>query len=118
MNHPAIDPLVFEALQANAGAEFVGQLVEAFADEAPQLTHQMRVAAAAGDETQFETIAHGLKSNGVTFGALRLTELAARLERRGLVAGDVAGEAIAVALDELAAEVTALVVVLRAAARL
>jgi hypothetical protein len=28
MDSPVIDPLIFEALQANAGADFVRQLVE------------------------------------------------------------------------------------------
>ena len=114
MSHPVIDLFVFEALQANAGADFVLQLVEAFAEEAPQLTQQLRAAAAAGEANKFETIAHSLKSNGVTFGAARLSEQAARLEWQGLAA---APAVIAAAIDELAAEIAALVPALRAAAR-
>ncbi|MCV2367068.1 Hpt domain-containing protein [Roseateles oligotrophus] len=114
MNNPTIAPLVFEALQANAGADFVLQLVEAFAEEAPRLTQQLRAAAETGDATQFETIAHSLKSNGVTFGALRLTEMAARLEWQGLAADSAA---IEVAIAELVGEVAAIVPILRAVAR-
>ncbi|WP_310385737.1 Hpt domain-containing protein [Roseateles sp.] len=113
MSHPLIDTFVFEALQANAGADFVLQLVEAFAEEAPQLTQQLRAVAAAGQASEFETIAHSLKSNGVTFGAARLSELAARLEWTGLAAAP----EMAAAIDELAAEIAALLPALRAAAK-
>jgi HPt (histidine-containing phosphotransfer) domain-containing protein len=114
MNPSKIDPLVFEALQANAGADFVLQLLEAFAEEAPRLAQQLRVAAAAGDGAQFETLAHSLKSNGVTFGAARLAALAGRLELQGLGAD---GPAIAALLDDLTAEIAAVSLALRAAAR-
>lgn len=114
MNQPLIEPLVFEALQANAGADFVLQLLEAFAEEAPQLAQQLREAAAGGDSAQFETIAHSLKSNGVTFGAARLAELAGRLECHGLAGGPAA---ISAAIDELSAEIAAALLALQAAAR-
>jgi HPt (histidine-containing phosphotransfer) domain-containing protein len=110
MNPPTIAMLVFETLQANTGADFVLQLVEAFADEAPVLMARLRAAAAAGDADLFETTAHSLKSNGITFGATRLAELASRLEGQGL-----ATEPDAV--DELAAAVAAALVSLRAMAR-
>ncbi len=122
MNPPLINPLVFEALQANAGADFVLQLIEAFAEEAPLLTRQLRGAAAAGDAAQFETIAHSLKSNGVTFGAGRLAAMAGRLEWQGLAThqdaiGAEIDAAIDAAIDELAAEIAAVIPALRAAAR-
>jgi HPt (histidine-containing phosphotransfer) domain-containing protein len=114
MNQPLLEPLVFEALQANTGADFVLQLLEAFAEEAPQLTQQLREAAAGGDGAQFETIAHSLKSNGVTFGAARLAELAGRLECDGLAGGAAATSA---AIDALNGEIAAALLALRAAAR-
>jgi HPt (histidine-containing phosphotransfer) domain-containing protein len=114
MNQPLLDPLVFEALQANAGADFVLQLIDAFAEEAPRLTAQLRGAAAAGDGLQFETLAHSLKSNGVTFGAGRLAALAGRLEWQGLASDEAATGA---AINELATEIAAVVLALRAAAR-
>lgn len=114
MNDSDIDPFVFETLQANAGADFAAQLIEAFAEEAPLLAEQMRAAAAAGDSAQFENIAHGLKSNGVTFGAGRLTALAAGLERQGIVMGE---DAVWAALEELAAEIARVVQALRKAAQ-
>lgn len=109
--HPiAMAPLVFEALQAHAGADFARQLVETFAEEAPTLIAKLRSAAVAGDAESFETAAHCLKSNGVTFGALRLADMAGRLEWQGLAAGSRA-------VDELAAELATAVVTLRGLAR-
>lgn len=95
-----VDVLVFEALQANAGADFVRQLVEAFATEAPDLIAQLRSAMAAGDQARLQTLAHGLKSNGVAFGAVPFASMAASLESTGLAAGDGALDALA---DELVA---------------
>ena len=87
MQAALLDPLVFEALQANTGADFVCELVETLADEAPMLVNRLRQAHAAGDADLFETTAHSLKSNGITFGALHLAQLALQLERQGLDAG-------------------------------
>ncbi len=111
LDRQVIDTLVLEALQANAGADFVLTLVEAFAEEAPGLLAELRAAAALRDTERFETAAHALKSNGVTFGATRLAEMARRLEWAGRVAESAA-------VDELAAELAAAVVALRAMARL
>jgi len=101
-----IDTHTFEALQANAGADFVVTLIEAFAEEAPRLMAELRRAATAADAERFETLAHTLKSNGVAFGATRLAEAARRLEWQGPSAGS---EAIA----ELATELDAALVALR-----
>jgi len=108
MNPPRIQLLVFESLQANAGADFVRQLVEALADEAPTLVLQLRRAAAAGDAPSFETAAHSLKSNGITFGAARLAELARRLEWQGLRAGSGAIDPLAAELEAVLAELRTL----------
>ena len=106
MNPPRIQLLVFESLQANVGAEFVRQLVETFADEAPTLVLQLRRAALARDAESFETLAHALKGNGIAFGAARLADMAARLEWQGL-------DADAGAIDQLAAELASAVAELR-----
>ena len=98
MTLPTIDPRTFEALQANAGADFVLTLIEAFADEAPRLLAALRTAAAHGDAAGFEDAAHTLKSNGLTFGATRLAEMARRLEWAGPGAENDAVEALAAEL--------------------
>lgn len=110
MTLPIIDHRAFEALQANAGADFVLTLIEAFAEEAPQLLAALRAAASPGDALHFEDAAHSLKSNGVTFGAARLAEMARRLEWQG--PGTDGGE-----VDALEVELDAALRALRALAR-
>lgn len=99
MTLPTIDTHSFEALQANAGADFVITLVEAFAEEGPRLLAGLRQAQAAADAERFETLAHTLKSNGVAFGATRLAEAARRLEWQGPSAGVAAVVELADELD-------------------
>ena len=103
-----IDPNTFEALQANAGADFVVTLVEAFAEEAPQLLVELRAAMVAADGERIETAAHTLKSNGVAFGATRLAELARRIEWQGLATAAPDVEALAAELDATLAALRAL----------
>lgn len=80
----AIDPARFAELQATAGADFVIELIETFLGEAPTILVELRAARAAGDGDSFRRAAHSLKSNGNTFGALTLGELARGLELSGL----------------------------------
>ncbi|MBI3347837.1 MAG: Hpt domain-containing protein [Burkholderiales bacterium] len=105
MTPSPIDIQIFETLQANAGADFVITLVEAFAEEAPRLVVELHQAASSGNAERFETAAHALKSNGVAFGATQLAQKARHLEQQGLAAGKGAIEALAV---ELAVVVAAL----------
>jgi len=111
MTPDLIDARTFEALQANAGADFVIILLDAFAEEAPKLLSGLRASAAEGDSEGFETAAHTLKSNSVTFGATRLAEMARRLEWQG-------PSADTAAVDALASELGATLAALRALARL
>ena len=69
MSHAAIDPHTFDELQANAGADFVAELVDTFAEEAPPLLDEMRKAVADGAAERFRRAAHSIKSNSSTFGA-------------------------------------------------
>jgi histidine phosphotransfer protein HptB len=84
---PLIDHAVFGELQANAGEEFVAELVGTFAEEAPGILQEMRAALAAGAAERFRRAAHSLKSNSNTFGASHLAELARALELGGMPAG-------------------------------
>ncbi len=86
MNDDPIDAATFAELQDTAGAEFVGELVGTFLEEAPQMLAELRAAQAAGSADAFRRAAHSLKSNGNTFGALRLGEMARELELGGLIA--------------------------------
>lgn len=110
MTQPVINPHTFDELQANAGADFVAELVETFAEEAPGLVAEMRGVPAAGSADRFRRAAHSLKSNSSSFGATRLATLARDLELGGLPAD-------AGAIDALAAELETALVALRSLAR-
>jgi HPt (histidine-containing phosphotransfer) domain-containing protein len=79
-----IDLATFRELQANAGPEFVVELAQAFREEAPKMIEDMRSALTAKDAERFRRAAHSMKSNGKTFGATKLADLAKDLELGGL----------------------------------
>ena len=95
-----IDRAAFAELQANAGEDFVAELVGTFAEEAPTLLSELRAALAEGHAERFRRAAHSLKSNSNTFGVRALAELARTLELGGLPAN-------AAPLDALDAEFAA-----------
>ncbi len=78
-----IDMTAFEDLKQMAGADFIGELIHTFLDDAPQLIAQLHGALAAGDAETFRRAAHSLKSNAASFGANRLSTLARELEMLG-----------------------------------
>ncbi len=112
MSEPVIDEATLRELQDAAGADFVSELVSTFLAEAPGMLGALRLALTQGDADGFRRAAHSLKSNGQTFGATRLAELARELELGGLAAlggsGDATLERLAQALDEAAAALQAL----------
>ena len=87
---PSIDLLTFEKLKNDAGADFVGELVEAYCSETPQLIAKLRYALGVGDAGAFRQAAHSIKSTSNTFGALSLGEIAKELEMLG-GSGDLTG---------------------------
>src|SRR5262245_27388323 len=97
----AIDRATFDELKATAGADFVHELVDTFLAEAPAMLNDLRGAFASSDADRFRRVAHSLKSNSNTFGALTLGTMARELELSGLAAVRVADGK---ALDALAAE--------------
>lgn len=110
MDKPLIDLATFADLQDTAGADFVVELVETFAEEAPALVAELRSALLDGAAEGFRRAAHSLKSNGHTFGALRLAEQARALELGGFPAD-------AAAVDALSAELELAIAALRKLAR-
>jgi HPt (histidine-containing phosphotransfer) domain-containing protein len=84
MTAPAIDRATFEALKATTGAEFTLELVDTFLQEAPSMLDDLRHALAAKDADTFRRVAHSLKSNSNTFGALTLGATARELELAGV----------------------------------
>jgi HPt (histidine-containing phosphotransfer) domain-containing protein len=80
MSESLIDQKVFNDLKESLGADFVGELVNTFLEEAPGLIAQLRPALAAGDGETFRRAAHSVKTNAATFGAMHLNALAKELE--------------------------------------
>lgn len=75
-----IDMSTFEELKQNAGADFIDELIDTFLEDGPKLINQLKDALKAGDAEAFRRAAHSLKSNGATFGATQLSQLAKDLE--------------------------------------
>ena len=88
---PTIDRPTFDALQELMGAEFTRDLIDTFLQEAPPMLADLRAAFAAGDADRFRRAAHSLKTNGNTFGALKLGGMARDLELAGVTAIGAAG---------------------------
>src|ERR1700730_13650787 len=84
MDELVIDRAVYSELRDTTGAEFVAQLVDTFIEEGPGMLAELRGARADGNAERFRRAAHSLKSNGNTFGALKLAAQARELELKGL----------------------------------
>lgn len=93
MTDSVIDDKVFNELADATGAEFVGELVIVFLEEAPAMFAELHTAYAEQQAERFRRAAHSLKTNALTFGASKLAELARALELGGLPAdaGQLAG---------------------------
>ncbi|MFN7086266.1 MAG: response regulator [Burkholderiales bacterium] len=82
---PHLDAGVLAGLrELGGGAEgeaLVASLAGLFLEDAPKQLRAARAAAAAGDAAGLRAAVHTLKSSAANMGALRLSELAAALER-------------------------------------
>ena len=78
-----IDKKTFEDLKQMSGDDFIGELIDAFLEDAPNMLDAMRTALEANDVESFRRNAHSLKSNAHTFGAIELGEFAKELEAMG-----------------------------------
>ncbi|HEU5293777.1 MAG TPA: Hpt domain-containing protein [Burkholderiaceae bacterium] len=95
----SIDRAVFSELQQTAGADFVVELVDTFAEEAPGMFAELRAAYTAGAAERFRRAAHSLKTNANTFGATALGTQARELELGGLPAGAAGIDALQALFD-------------------
>jgi PAS domain S-box-containing protein len=77
---PAIEPEEFESFRETMGADFIGEIIEVFNEDAPQLLQDMKQALAVNDAELFRRAAHSLKSNSAQLGARRLSGMAKELE--------------------------------------
>ena len=78
-----IDLPTFEALKESMGADFIGELVQAYFDETPQLLSKLQDSLASQDSDAFRQAAHSIKSTSNSFGALQFGALAKELEMMG-----------------------------------
>jgi histidine phosphotransfer protein HptB len=113
MPAPTIEAATFDALKDATGAEFALELVDTFLQEAPAMLAELRRSLAAQDADAFRRAAHSLKSNGNTFGALALGELARDLELTGVAKVGERGPAPLAALEAEYARVAAALTALR-----
>jgi HPt (histidine-containing phosphotransfer) domain-containing protein len=78
-----IDLTTYEALKDAMGADYIGELVQAYFDETPQLLDDLQQALAKQDFDGFRRAAHSIKSTSNSFGALEFGMLARELEMMG-----------------------------------
>jgi HPt (histidine-containing phosphotransfer) domain-containing protein len=78
-----IDPKKYKEFCDAMGADFIGEVIAVFNEDAPELLYQMKAALAAADAELFRRAAHSLKSNSASFGADKLAGLARELEILG-----------------------------------
>jgi signal transduction histidine kinase/CheY-like chemotaxis protein len=102
-----IDHAILARLRQSAGPDFVAELVQAFAEDAPGLLQELERARAAGEAGRFMSAAHALRSNVLTFGALGLGEAARVLEHEGLPADPAALHTLSTGLAPLIAALRA-----------
>lgn len=87
MLEPVIDRATLEALASTTDNEFVGELIDTFLEDAPQLLAGLSAALETQDAEGFRRAAHSLKSNGASLGAISFSASAKELEMMGK-AGD------------------------------
>jgi histidine phosphotransfer protein HptB len=78
-----IDMPTFEALKDAMGADFIGELVQAYLEETPQLLSKLGEALARQDCEAFRQAAHSIKSTSNSFGALEFGAQAREMEMMG-----------------------------------
>jgi HPt (histidine-containing phosphotransfer) domain-containing protein len=79
----AIDLPTFEALREAMGADYIGEVVQVYFEETPQLLAGLREALSKQDCEAFRRAAHSIKSTSNSFGALQLGAQAKELEMMG-----------------------------------
>jgi HPt (histidine-containing phosphotransfer) domain-containing protein len=88
----SLDTSALQALRESTGddAEFLAELVATFLEDSPVQLAELRSATMSGNAVEVRRGAHTLKSNGATFGVVRLTDLCRQLESQasdGTLAG-------------------------------
>ncbi len=78
-----IDLSAFNALKDEMGQDFLGELLQTYYEELPQLLTKLKEALAKQDPDAFQRAAHSIKSTSNSFGALEYGLQARELEMIG-----------------------------------
>ncbi len=92
---PILDMATIAELRAATGDEFLGELIDTYCQETPQLIAALQQALAQGDAPAFQRAAHSIKSASASLGAMGFSASARELEMVGR-SGDLEGAAPAV----------------------
>jgi len=85
-----IDASTFAELKTTVGADFIGELIDAYLDDTPRLMNELAESLAQHDATLFTRTAHSIKSSSASLGALLFSAQAKELEmigKQGSLAG-------------------------------
>jgi HPt (histidine-containing phosphotransfer) domain-containing protein len=80
-----IDPTVFQDLSDATGEDFAIELLQTFLDDAKTMFADLADAVSRGDTEAYRRLAHSIKSNAQTFGAVKLAEEARAMELAGTI---------------------------------
>ena len=83
MPEPIIDDATFEGLVDAMGADFIGELIDTYLEETPQLIAAAQRALGDGNADDLRRAAHSIKSSSASFGVLSFSALARELEMLG-----------------------------------
>ena len=98
MSNNPIDLATFEELKNMVGADFIGELIDTFLEEAPQLLATLETSLESKSTDEFRRAAHSLKSNAASFGA---TELSAQAKELEFLAKDERLDQVGTEVDDL-----------------
>ena len=84
MDDSYIDDKAISALRDLGGADFVVQMIDVFFVYAPKVIAEARSGLARGNLEPVIRMGHSLRSSGRNLGAIRMVELAERIETAGL----------------------------------
>jgi PAS domain S-box-containing protein len=82
VRHVSLDDSALATLRDLGGDEFLGEVIDAFLADAPELVATLRSSLDSGNSEELRRAAHTLKSNGATLGAEQFAELSRTLEHR------------------------------------
>ncbi len=92
VEYVSLDDDALRNLRELGGDEFLGEVIDAFVADAPELLATLRRSLGEGSSEELRRAAHTLKSNGATLGAAEFAELCRTVEQRAK-AGELEGVA-------------------------